>query len=265
MNLADTRRRADAAAAARRRGLARRRPPRTHARVRGLPRARPGARRRAAPLRGGVPFDRFAAGSSGPRAAPRRGRGPGAQSTCVIDGADAGGGAAACADVRWSAEPPNRPGNRIKGGGAGISCASRAPTGRAARGVDATEALAPGERVRIGYQSGGHRYLLSLSIDDRGEVTPLYPERGPSLPVPTAGARDAFPARQHRVHRQGTERVVVMLSDQPIDVEAARRAARAAFERGGGDITRLASWTCRASSSTARSPSPELHACCAPH
>ncbi len=44
--------------------------------------------------------------------------------------------------------------------------------------------LAPGERVRIGYQPGGHRYLLSLSIDERGEVTPLYPEPGRSVTVP---------------------------------------------------------------------------------
>jgi len=37
----------------------------------------------------------------------------------------------------------------------------------------------------------------------------------------------------------GTERIVVLLSDQPIDVEAATRAARAAYERVGGDLVRL--------------------------
>ena len=37
--------------------------------------------------------------------------------------------------------------------------------------VTATEALARRRRLRIGYQPGDHRYLLSLSIDDRGEVT----------------------------------------------------------------------------------------------
>ena len=58
--------------------------------------------------------------------------------------------------------------------------------GQRTAGVDATEALARGERLRIGYQAGRPPYLLSLSIDDRGEVTPLYPERGPSLPCPTA-------------------------------------------------------------------------------
>ena len=38
---------------------------------------------------------------------------------------------------------------------------------------------------------------------------------------------------------KGTERIIVVLSDQPIDVEVARRAARAAYQRAGGDVTRL--------------------------
>ena len=47
--------------------------------------------------------------------------------------------------------------------------------------------------------SGGHRYLLSLSIDDRGEVTPLYPERGRQpAAARRRGERDALPARQPR-------------------------------------------------------------------
>ena len=65
--------------------------------------------------------------------------------------------------------------------------------------VDAPEPLATGERVRIGYQAGAHRYVLSLSVDEHGEVTPLYPEEGASLTV--AGRRrqrHALPARQPR-------------------------------------------------------------------
>ena len=104
----------------------------------------------------------------------------------------------------------------------------------------AIEALARGERLRIGYQPGSHRYLLSLSIDDRGEVTPLYPERGPSLQVPD-GSETAtrFLPDSLELTGKGTERIVVVLSDQPIDVEVARRAARAAYQRAGGDVTRL--------------------------
>ena len=38
---------------------------------------------------------------------------------------------------------------------------------------------------------------------------------------------------------RGTERLYVLLSDQPLDVEAARRAARASFERARGDVLRM--------------------------
>ena len=72
----------------------------------------------------------------------------------------------------------------------------------------------------------------SLSIDDRGEVTPLYPEQGASL----AAGRGAASATRYlpdslELTGAGIERIIVVLSDQPIDVEAARRAARAAYER----------------------------------
>jgi hypothetical protein len=134
---------------------------------------------------------------------------------------------------------PQQSTNRIKGG-AGMIVRVAGADGQRTAGVDATEALARGERLRIGYQSGGHKYLLSLSIDDRGEVTPLYPERGPSLEVP-AGSDSAtrFLPDSLELTGKGTERIVVVLSDQPIDVEVARRAARAAWQRAGGDVTRL--------------------------
>jgi hypothetical protein len=37
----------------------------------------------------------------------------------------------------------------------------------------------------------------------------------------------------------GIERIIVVLSDQPIDVEVARKAARAAYDRAAGDLGRL--------------------------
>ena len=106
--------------------------------------------------------------------------------------------------------------------------------------VDATEPLSAGERLRIGYQTGGHRYLLSLSIDEHGEVTPLYPEQGSSLTVP-AGVPSATHFLPDSLELTGTglERIIVVLSDQPVDMEVARQAARAAYDRAGGDLGRL--------------------------
>jgi hypothetical protein len=106
--------------------------------------------------------------------------------------------------------------------------------------VDGTEPLSAGERLRIGYQTGGHRYLLALSIDERGEVTPLYPEQGPSLIVP-AGVATATHFLPDSLELTGTglERIVVVLSDLPVDVQVARQAARAAYDRAGGDLGHL--------------------------
>ena len=137
---------------------------------------------------------------------------------------------------------PARPaggGNWIKGG-AGITVRVAGAAGQRTARLDAPEPLAAGDRLRIGYVGGEHRYLLSLSIDDKGEVTPLYPEQGASLPV----SQDAKPVTRYlpdslELTGSGSEMIVVLLSDQPIDVETARRAARAAFDRAAGDLARL--------------------------
>jgi hypothetical protein len=125
-------------------------------------------------------------------------------------------------------------------GGAGMTVRIAGAAGQRTAQVEATEALAAGERLRLGYQSGGHRYLLSLSIDAQGVVTPLYPEQGSSLTVPAA-----VPSATHflpdsvELTGAGLERIIVVLSDQPISVEAARAAAKAAYDRAGGDLGRL--------------------------
>jgi hypothetical protein len=131
--------------------------------------------------------------------------------------------------------------NALKGGAADITVRVAAGDGpqRTASG-GAPEALAPGERVRIGYHAGSHRYLLSLSIDDRGQVTPLYPESGRSVPLGKAvGAAPRYLPDSVEFTDAGTERLFVILSDEPIEVDAARRAARAAYERAKGDILRM--------------------------
>jgi hypothetical protein len=183
-------------------------------------------------------FDRFSAGVERAARSARPARR--AMRARVWMSSMAGMAAAAAALLIFvTSQKQPAPGNRIKGG-SDIIVRVAGTDGQRTAGVDATEALARGERLRIGYKAGGHKYLLSLSIDDRGEVTPLYPERGPSLQVPD-GSENAtrFLPDSLELTGKGTERIVVVLSDQPIDVEVARRAARAAYQRGGGDVTRL--------------------------
>jgi hypothetical protein len=186
-----------------------------------------------------ISFDRFAAGveraARGMVVAPRR-RVP-ARGWIFPTLAMA---AAIALVVTFAPRTPDRSANRIKGGGAGVTVRVAGPTGQRTARIDGAEPLAPGERLRIGYQSGGHRYLLSLSIDQHGEVTALYPERGASLPVPNGAERATrYLPDSLELTGAGIERIIVLLSDQPIDVEAARRSARAAYDKAAGDLSRL--------------------------
>jgi len=133
--------------------------------------------------------------------------------------------------------------NGIKGGAAITVRVSAGDTGPQRFAAEsAPEALAPGERVRIGYQPGLRRYLLSLSIDERGQVTPLYPEAGSSVAVGKAvGEGLRYLPDSIEFTDAGAERLFVILSDQPIDVDAARHAARASFDRAKGDILHMPS------------------------
>lgn len=128
-------------------------------------------------------------------------------------------------------------GVRTKGGAAAELRIGGEGAQRVAR-VDAPEALAPGERVRLGYTPDTRRYVLALSVDAAGEVTPLYPEAGESLPV-EVGAGTHWLPDSLEFTGSGAERVVLVLSDAPLAVEAARDAARRAFEAGGRDVARM--------------------------
>lgn len=129
-------------------------------------------------------------------------------------------------------------GVRTKGGAvAELRIGGGEGTQRMAR-TEAPEPLAPGERVRIGYTPDARRYVLALSIDAAGEVTPLYPERGESLPV-EPGAGTHWLPDSIEFTGSGAERVVVLLSDAPVKVEQATAAAHEAFEAAGRDVAKL--------------------------
>lgn len=183
-----------------------------------------------------ISFDRFAAGVERAARAPIR-RAP--ARAWIYSAVAMAAGVAIFVSVERPAGSPPPAGVRIKGG-AGMTVRVAGAAGQRTARVDASEPLAAGERLRIGYQPGGHRYLLSLSIDARGEVTPLYPEAGASLPVSIGPAEATrYLPDSLELTGSGLERIFVVLSDQPIEMEAAERAARAAYERAGGDLGRL--------------------------
>jgi hypothetical protein len=134
--------------------------------------------------------------------------------------------------------------NRTKGSGSGAAITVRvagADGQRNAR-VDSPEPLSRGERLRIGYQPGGHRYLIALTIDERGVVQALSPEPGASAAL-SEGASNAtrYLPDSWELDGAGIERIIVVLSDRAIDVEAAKQAARAAYQKAGGNLARMPS------------------------
>jgi hypothetical protein len=134
---------------------------------------------------------------------------------------------------------PPSPTSRLKGSGASAELRIGSEgTGQRAVTPGILEALAPGERVRLGYTPGPHRYVLAVSVDEAGEVSPLYPESGTSLPV-EAGAGTHWLPDSLVFTGAGHERVVVVLSEAPLEVETARAAAVRAFEAGGRDVAAM--------------------------
>jgi hypothetical protein len=125
--------------------------------------------------------------------------------------------------------------NRIKGASLGtIQIAARDGRQRVAASGRA-EALASGERVRLGFRSPQAAHLVAVSIDDAGIVTPLYPERGPGLAV-EARAQVTYLPDSLEFTGQGRERVFLLLSERPLGVDEVVQAARAAHARAQGDL-----------------------------
>ncbi len=181
-----------------------------------------------------ISFDRFAAGveRAARGAAKRRRSVPMAAIVAPML-------AAAAALVVVVTFQPKRPETRTKGG-AGIIVRVAGQSGQRTARVDAAEPLARGERLRIGVSPGGHKYVLTLTVDAAGKIEPLTPERGASaaLPDDTASATRFLP-EAWELTGPGFERIIVVLSDQPIDVAAAVRAARAAYDKAGGNVARM--------------------------
>ncbi|MES1204532.1 MAG: ACP synthase [Pseudomonadota bacterium] len=145
------------------------------------------------------------------------------------------------ARLRRDADQATTAANRIKGDvHAGVTFriapANEGPQRTAA--VEAPEALSAGERIRVGVQPGARRFLFAFSIDDGGVVTPLYPEVGTSMPLPNGGRMQYLPDSLE-LTGNGRERVVILLTDVPLELDTVRRAAAVAFRQAGGNLARL--------------------------
>jgi hypothetical protein len=136
---------------------------------------------------------------------------------------------------------------RLKGGGdaalAGVEVVvASASTGvqrRASEDPSTPEALAPGERVRLGLKAGPWAYAVVVSVDESGAVTPIYDQAGKSLPLAKAKDTQFLPDSLEFTGR-GLERIIVVLSDSPLTLDEVTAAARSRYEASHGDLTHLA-------------------------
>jgi hypothetical protein len=100
------------------------------------------------------------------------------------------------------------------------------------------ERVASGERIRIGIEPGPRQYYFVVSVEDGGRVVPWYPEFGVSLPLPESGAVQYLP-EPIELSGRGRERLLVLLTSEPLELDDIRRDVASALARVGGDITRM--------------------------
>lgn len=131
--------------------------------------------------------------------------------------------------------------NRVKGGASvQVVVAGQGPQRDASAKSDVAEALAPGERVRIGLVPDAWKYALVVSIDDAGEITPIYVDNGRSLAV-GASKEVVWLPESLEFTGKGMEHVVILLSASPITLDQLAAPLRLAFQDARGDLTKLGS------------------------
>jgi hypothetical protein len=181
-----------------------------------------------------IPFERFAGGVERARRVPRQ-----RPRRALLGGSLALAAAVAVLVLRLA---PGGGRNRIKGNEVDATLRVAGADGGNQRSLfsGARDRLAPGERLRLGFRNDAARYLLALSVDDAGVVTPLYPERERSaLPVPPRTELTYLPDSLE-LTGSGHERVFLILLERPTSVDEVMAAARVAHARTRGDLQSMA-------------------------
>ncbi len=122
--------------------------------------------------------------------------------------------------------------NGLKGG-VGVNIVVAGPANGPQRTADprAPEALTPGERIRIGYHAGNYRYLAAVSVDEHGEISVISDG---AVPNGEGYLPDAL-----ELTGQGLERVIIVMSNEPLPDDELRRAIRTRFDEARGNLSQL--------------------------
>lgn len=131
--------------------------------------------------------------------------------------------------------------NRLKGGAAvSVVVAGVGPQRAASENSGVPEALAPGERVRIGLVPEAWKYALVVSIDDAGEITPIYIDNGRSLAI-GASKDTVWLPESLEFTGKGLEHLVIILSASPVTLDQVAAPLQLAYKDARGDLTKLGS------------------------
>jgi hypothetical protein len=184
-----------------------------------------------------IPFERFAGGveraARVPRVRPPR--------VWALSSAFALAAAAAVVLMIWPFGKPElayHGRNLIKGGTAALMRIASADSVQRSLPPMESAALRPGDRLRLGYSTTTSGFLSAVSLDDRGEVSALYPEGGGSQPV-TATHGTTYLPDSLELTGQGRERVYLFLADRPLEAETVASAIRQAHAQAQGDLAAL--------------------------
>ena len=181
-----------------------------------------------------IPFERFAAGVERAARTPREVAPPAPRRQWM--GWAMGIAATVLAVATASIVLKNEGGgNRLKGSDTvDVIVAGPANGPQRAASHQVAEALAPGERVQIAWDAKSPRYLVAVSIDERGEVSAI-PDHGQSMAIAGKGQLP------HSIEftGRGTEHVVVVLTRDPLQVDEVRRALKVRYDEARGNLGQL--------------------------
>lgn len=120
---------------------------------------------------------------------------------------------------------------RSKGGDSLAVFASRGgEVGRVLPG----DPLSPGDAIRFEVAAPRRSWVVVLGIDAAGVVTPYAAGEGAGVPL-DPGAPTLLPGSIVLDRTTGTERVVALFCERPVEAREAIRAGEAALARAGGD------------------------------
>jgi len=182
-----------------------------------------------------ISFERFAGGVERARRVPRPGRRP-------MWSLGFAGLLAAAAVAVFFIRVPAHSRNAVKGSSveATVRISSASSPAQRIAPPGSHEVLDAGDRVRFGYKTIDRRFLAAVSVDERGEVTLLYPEAGPALSVPPSEETTYLPD-SIEFTGTGRERVFLFLARNPFDSQTAQQAVREGYAASKGDLDALAS------------------------